>query len=114
MILTVSFIAGPAIYLLTLAPYGLGMVTLLVTIGVIIFFRAPSVVAYILSNTPESKRSTVLGIYFFGAAEGSGVLTPLLGYLIDRFGFHFGFAMVGGALVVVTLVCSIWLWGSRD
>ena len=51
---------------------------------------------------------------FFGGREGSGVITPVLGYLIDRFGFYSSFTLMGAALVAVTLVCSIWLWGSRD
>ena len=46
--------------------------------------------------------------------EGSGILTLLVGNLVDRFGFHSAFTMAAVAVVAVTLVCSIWLWGNRD
>jgi hypothetical protein len=39
-------------------------------------------------------------------------LTPVLGLLIDRFGFSFGFAAAGASLVLATLICSFWLWGT--
>jgi hypothetical protein len=38
-----------------------------------------------MANTPPRRRSTILGFCYFGAVEGSGVLAPLVGYLIDRF-----------------------------
>ena len=47
------------------------------------------------------------------ATEGGGILTPVIGYLIDRFGFTAAFAMAGGVLFTITLVCSFWLWGRR-
>jgi hypothetical protein len=70
--------------------------------------------SYIVGQTSERTRSTILGIYFFGGREGSGVITPVLGYLIDQFGFYWSFTLMGAALVAVTLVCSILLWGSCD
>ena len=114
VILAVCFITGPIIYLLNLMPYGWGIGALLVTIGMILYVRMPVSEAYIISQTSERNRSTILGIYYFSAMEGGGVLTPVMGYLIDRFGFYPSFTIAGAALVVVTLVCSIWLWGSRD
>ena len=46
--------------------------------------------------------------------EGDGVLTPVIGYLIDRFGFTATFATAGGALFTTTLLCSFWLWERRN
>ncbi len=45
--------------------------------------------------------------------EGGGILTPVIGYLIDRFGFTAAFATAGGALLTITLLCSFWLWEKR-
>jgi len=114
MILAVCFIAGPVIYLLNLAPYGWGIGALLVTIGMIHYVRLPVSEAYIVGQTSERNRSTILGIYFFSGMEGGGILTPVMGYLIDHLGFYLSFTIAGAALLAVTLVCSIWLWGSRD
>lgn len=112
--LVVCFIAGPVIYLLNLAPYGLGMGAVLLTIGMIYYIREPASLAYIIGRTSQRHRSTVLGIYYFGCIEGGGIMTPVMGFLIDQFGFYLSFTIAGAALVVVALVCSIWLWGSRD
>jgi len=114
VILAVCFIAGPVIYLLNLAPYGWGIGALLVTIGMIMYVCSPTAEAYIVGQTSERNRSTILGIYFFSSMEGGGILTPVMGYLIDHLGFYLSFTIAGAALFAVTLVCSIWLWGSRD
>ncbi|HSR10507.1 MAG TPA: hypothetical protein VLS90_03615, partial [Thermodesulfobacteriota bacterium] len=63
----------------------------------------------IVAKTPEHNRSVILGIYFFSHMEGGGVLTPVMGYLIDRAGFSFSFTIAGVLLVLVTLICSILL-----
>jgi len=111
VILAVGFIAGPVIYLLNLVPYGWGFGAVLVLIGMLLYVRMPVSEAYIIGQTSERNRSTILGIYYFSGMEGGGVLTPVVGYLIDQLGFHASFTIAAASLVVVTLVCSIWLWG---
>lgn len=114
VMLVISFAAGPVIYLLNLAPYGLGIGAVLVSIGVIQYIRMPVTEAYIVSKTSERNRSTILGIYYFGAMEGSGLLTPVIGYLIDHFGFYPSFTIVSAVVVAVTIASAVFLWGSRD
>jgi MFS family permease len=114
MVLAVCFITGPIIFLLNLAPYGLGTGAVLVLLGVALYARMPASEAYIVGQTSEHNRSTILGIYYFSMNEGGGILTPVMGYLIDQLGFYYSFTIASAFVVVVTLVCSIWLWGSRD
>jgi len=114
IILTVCFISGPVIYLLNLVPYGFGIGILLVLVGTTIYFNSTVVQAYIADQTSERRRSTILGIYFFGNMEGTGVLTPVIGYLIDRLGSYQSFTIIGAALFTVALISSIFLWISRD
>jgi sugar phosphate permease len=45
--------------------------------------------------------------------EGAGILTPVLGYLIDHFGFHTSFTVSSVAIVSALIVCSAILWLSR-
>ncbi len=113
VILGVCFVSGPVIYLLNLVPYGLGFGVVLILIGIIVTIRTPVSEAYIVAQSPKRHRSTILGIYWFSGMEGAGMLTPVAGYLIDHFGFYPGFTMAGAALVALTLVCSMWLWGSH-
>jgi len=114
VMLTACFVAGPVIYMLNLVPYGLGIGALLLIIGMVIYVRMPVSEAYIVGHIPEHRRSTILGIYYFGGMEGGGVLTPIIGSLIDHFGFYPSFTIAAAALVVLTLICSVFLWGSRD
>ena len=114
VLLTACFIAGPVIYLLNLVPYGLGFGAMLLIIGMVLYIPQPASEAYIVGQVSERRRSSILGIYYFSAIGGTGVLTPVIGYLIDHFGFYLTFTFIGAVLVTVTLVCSIFLWRSRD
>ena len=114
MILAICFTAGPLIYGLNLIPYAWGIPILLLVIGINTSMRMPVSESYIVGQAPPQYLSTVLGIYYFSSMEGGGVLTPVMGYLIDKLGFYPSFTIAGAALIVMTLVCSIWLWGSHD
>ena len=114
IMLAMCFLGGTVIYLLTVAPYPIGLVAILVIFGIIIYFNTTVSQAYIVDQISERHRSTALGFYFFGNMEGSGVLTPVLGYLIDKLGFHPSFIIAGIALIALTLACSLFLWVSRE
>jgi MFS family permease len=107
MLVGVAFLSGPAMYLLGAVPFGWPYFLLLFATGVIVFIRMPVSESFIIGETAPRHRSTVLGIYFFGAMEGGGVLTPVMGHLIDGFGFSIGFAVAGGVMLLVTLACSL-------
>ena len=114
VILTVCFLAGPIIFLFNHAPSRWGIILLLLAIGMIIYVRMPVSEVYIIRQTPPRNQSAVLGLYFFGSMEGGGLLAPGMGYLIDHLGFYYSFTIAGASLLLVTLLSSIWLWGSRD
>jgi DHA1 family multidrug resistance protein-like MFS transporter len=114
MIVAMSFVLGPVIYMLNIVPYGIGFAALLLVIGMILMMRMPIAEAFIVSHSPEHLRSTILGIYFFSAIEGGGVLTPVVGYLIDQFGFNISFAITCAAMVTVSFICFLFLRGNMD
>jgi MFS family permease len=101
----VSFGAAASVILLNYATYGAGMIAVLILIGAMMYFNTTVAQAYLVDHTPERSRSTILGLYFFGTAEGSGILTPLIGYLIDSFNFYTAFAAMAGGMLVVSVVC---------
>ena len=51
--------------------------------------------------------------YFFSSMEGGGLLTPVVGSAIDRYGFQNTFLVAGCIIVVLTLIC-LPLLGRRD
>jgi YNFM family putative membrane transporter len=114
VMLSACFMGGPVIYLLTIIPYGLGFLILLISIGIIVYVRMPVTESYIVGETKPSSRSTILGIYYFCAMEGGGVFTPIIGYLIDHLGFSLTYTIAGASLLIVTLACSIGLMGGRE
>ena len=113
IIITVCVMAGIVIYLLNIVPYGFGTGTMLVLIGILMYINTTSAQAFIADQTSSRNRSTVLGFYFFGNMEGTGVLTPILGYLIDHLGFNTSFAISSAAIIATIVACSAILWLSR-
>jgi len=113
IIITVCVMAGIVIYLLNIAPYGIGTAVVLVLIGILMYINTTSAQAYIADQTSARNRSTALGFYFFGNMEGTGILTPALGYIIDHFGFHTSFTISSTAIIATIIVCSAILWRSR-
>jgi len=113
IIISTCVITGIVIYLLSVVSYGFGTVVVLVLIGTVTAFSTIVAQAYIVDQTPARNRSTALGFYFFGSMEGTGILTPVLGYLIDHFGFHTSFTIGSAAILATLIVCSSILWLSR-
>jgi MFS family permease len=111
VLLFVLLLTGPVIFLLHFVSSWIGIGILLLALGMIIYVRMPVSESYILSHTPEGRRSGVLGIYFFAGMEGGGILTPLMGYLIDHQGFFVTYTLAASILVLTTLICGILLRG---
>ena len=116
MMLVLCILTGPAIFLLNIVPYGygFGFGALLLVLGVIAMIRMPVSESFLVTDVPERYRSTFLGIYFFSAIEAGGVLTPVMGSLIDRYGFYTSFTLAGAFLVLVTLTCGFFLLKNRN
>jgi predicted MFS family arabinose efflux permease len=117
VVLAASFITGPALYLLNhvpYGPYGIGIGALLLFVGMVMYVRAPAAEAYIIGRTSERTRSTILGIFYFSNMEMGAVLAPVMGRLIDRFGFYTSFTIAAAFIFVVALACSVVLWRNRN
>jgi len=114
VMLTVSLIAGPALYLLSLSSLGWSVWGVLLLLGVCMYMSMPITEAYIITHAPQRRRSTILGIYYFASRGGIGLSAPLVGYLADHYSFATGFTIMGGVLLGIVLVCAAFLWGSRD
>ena len=108
-----GLLAGPALALLNVSGSSFGIMVLLLCLGVGLYARAPASESYVVGHAPRHKRSTVLGFYYFGSMEGSGVLAPVVGWLIDSYGFDTAFLASGAALFLVASVCTVLLRGWR-
>jgi len=108
-----GLVAGPALALIDVSGSTVVTMGLLLFLGIGMYARAPASESYIVGHSPAGKRSTVLGLYYFGSMEGSGVLAPVIGYLIDHYGFHTSFMLSGLGLLVVAAACALILRGAH-
>ncbi|MFH0846556.1 MAG: MFS transporter [Chloroflexota bacterium] len=113
VLLAGSLLLGPAFYLLTVVSYGIGIILVLLAIGACLYARMPVSESYIVGQTSGEKQGTLLGIYYFGSRGGPAVITPVIGYLIDRFDFNLSFIVCALGMVVVTVICGLFLRGSE-
>ncbi len=99
--------SGPLIFLLGAVHSATVVVAILLLLGMTLFVRMTVSESYLIGVIPPARRSTVLGVYFFAGMEGSGIVTPLLGNLIDRLGFQAAFAVSGGFTLAAIVVLGI-------
>ncbi|MEE8418973.1 MAG: MFS transporter [Dehalococcoidales bacterium] len=114
--LVATLITGPVLFLLPLVPYGplgTGIGVLLLVFGMLMFIRMPVAEAFIMARTTERNRSTILGIYYFTNMVVGALLAPVMGLLIDKYGFTASFMAAGGLILVTTLAASLFLIGNR-
>jgi MFS family permease len=114
IIIGVCLLAGPVIYLLNFASLGIVVGALLFMLGIIFNARMPLSESYIVKETLDKNRSSILGIYYFMGLEGGGVLTPAIGFSFDTIGFNNTFTIVAVATTVITLLCLIWLYFNKE
>ncbi len=113
VMLVLGFSAIPLIYLMGLTPNVPTFILLMLAIGLVTNTRMPTSESYIAGNTPDHRRSTMLGIYFFAGTGVAGPLAPLIGNFIDRFGYQQTFAMASAATAVITVICALFMWQYR-
>jgi MFS family permease len=113
VMMCISVLAVPLIYSLGMASNVATFILVMVFIGLVSTARMPTSESYIFANAPLRYRATVLGVYYFSGTGVSGVLTPFIGNLIDRYKFQFTYTVTSIAAAVVVVVCSLFIWINR-
>lgn len=106
LVVTSCLASALAVYMLNWAPYYWGIALVAFVYGMAMYTRMPVSEAYIIGQTTERNRSLVYGIYYFSMTESSAILAPLMGYLMDNYGFNNCFTWASIAVVVVTLILA--------
>lgn len=114
VMLFVSLLAGPAVFLLSLVSLNWSVYLVLLILGMSQYAAMPITESYIITHSPERNRSTILGIYYFASRGGPGLLMPAMGWLSDHYSFATSFSLVGAAMLVIVIICSLLLWTNRD
>jgi len=113
VMLTVSLIAGPALYLLGMTSLGWSVWAVLLVLGLCMYIAMPVTESHIITHSPPHRRSTVLGIYYSASRGGIGLSLPVMGILADRYGFATSFAIAGGIILGVAIICSLLILRNR-
>lgn len=94
-------LAGPLFFAVTRSPFGILLLLSLISYGLTMSVRQPATESLIADVVPVGRRTTVLGLYFFLGTETSGIITPLVGRLIDKFGLDPVFTALAICLCMV-------------
>jgi MFS family permease len=97
-------LAGPLLLAGTRAPAGLWLPLSLAAYGMSISARMPAMESFIADVVPLQRRAFVLGLYYLLGQETSGVVTPLVGRLIDLHGLDPVFTGLALGLCLVSVI----------
>jgi len=114
VIMVACFGVAPIIYSLTSVSYGVPLGVILLLMAAFVTMRMPVIEGYIATKAPPNHRAKLLGLYFLTSNEGGGLLTPLIGRLIDLFGFNFTFNIAAAAIFAASLLFTIILWLTKS
>jgi MFS family permease len=106
ILFSLSF-SGPLFFAVTRSPFGILLLLSLFSYGLIMSIRMPTTESLIADVVPVGRRTTVLAIYFFLGMETAGIVTPVVGRLIDNFGLDPVFTGLAASLCVVAGVALL-------
>ena len=75
--------------------------------GLALSARMPTMESLIADVVPVGRRATVLGIFFFVWMETAGIITPIVGWLIDMYGLEAVFTGLSTGLCLVAVIALI-------
>lgn len=102
-ILTSIVAVGPLLLLAVITPMGAGLIAFLLLLGIATQMRQPAAQSLLIEAVPSGRQSTLLGIYFFFAAEGRSIMVPLVGFLMDTAGLGQTFLILSSVAVAFSV-----------
>jgi len=114
IIITTSLLSGVLVYGLKFPPLGFAFYALLFLIGINNAFRMPVSEVFIMGQASARHRSTIYGVYYFAMQYTGAIFAPIMGYIIDTWGFDVCFTIASAASVAVTLICAPFLRGGSE
>jgi len=101
---------GPVVLLLTYLPFGVGLGIVFVLFGWLLSMRETTMQTYLMDRAPPQLRATVFGIYFGFGQQGTSIIQPAAGDLMDTFGISSVFnviAYISAGLSVLAVIIAI-------
>lgn len=114
IVLILSVVTVPVVYLFTVVPFSYVTVgALLAMVGICQWGRMPVSEAYIMNETAERGRSTILGVYYSAGRGLPAIIAPVVGIIGDNYGLATSFTVIAVTIAVITVGCSFFLWEKK-
>jgi len=114
IVIITGILGGIIIYALNFVSLGPTLYLVLFVQGLNMAIRMPVTEVFIMSQAPAKNRSTIFGVYYSTMQYTGAVFTPLGGYIIERWGFHFCFTATAIAVLIVAVVTSVFIYDAKD
>ena len=100
---------GPVVLLLAKLPFGLALGVIFILFGWLMAMRETTMQTLLMDSSPPQLRATIIGIYFSFGQQGSSIIQPVAGDLMDAMGINsvfnaIAFISIGLSLLAVILV----------
>ncbi|MCJ7595527.1 MAG: MFS transporter, partial [Desulfobacterales bacterium] len=100
-------LSGPLLFAVTRSLLGIVLFVSLFVYGLTMSVRMPVTESLIADVVPARRRTTVLGFYFFMTMETSGIITPIVGRLIDIYGLQPVFTVIPAGMCVIAVIALL-------
>ena len=114
VVIATSIISGLIIFGIKSASMGLGFYAILFIMGLNMAIRMPVTEVFIMSQTPAKNRSTIFGIYYSTMQYTGAIFAPIMGGMIDKYGFDPIYTFSAIAVTSVSVITSLFYMDAKD
>jgi MFS family permease len=114
VVIATSLVSGLLIFGVNSFSLGFGFYAVMLLMGLNMAVRMPVTEVFIMNQTPAKHRSTIYGAYYFTMQYTGAIFAPIMGGLIQRYGFHAMFTFSAVAVTAISLVTSALIWDAKD
>ncbi len=114
VVIVTGLITGILIYALQFVTLGFSLYTVLFFMGLNMAVRMPVSEVFIMGQSPARHRSTIFGVYYSTMHYTGAIFTPVIGYLIQQWGFNVCFSISATVVTAVAVIGSFFIWDAKD
>jgi MFS transporter, FSR family, fosmidomycin resistance protein len=101
---------GPVVLLMAKLPYGIALGISFVVFGWLMAMRETTMQTLLMDSSPPEMRATVIGIYFSFGQQGSSIIQPVAGNIMDAIGIGGVFNWISFISVGLSFITLILAW----
>lgn len=114
VVIATGLFTGVFIYALKFVTLGVSLYTVLFFLGLNVAVRMPVTEVFIMGQSPARHRSAIFGVYYSTMQYTGAIFTPLVGYLIEQWGFNMCFNISTAVVTAVAVIGAFFIWDAKD